>query len=62
MDFKAERNQRQIGYLALVVGLIAVAGGVFGIWMQGRMRYDGTPLHSVADVLCPEEISAWRRW
>jgi hypothetical protein len=56
IDVKSERSQRQIGYLALVAGLIAVAGGVFGVWMQGRTMYDDTPLHIIADVLCPDEI------
>ena len=56
IDLKSERSQRQIGQLVLVAGLIAVAGGVIGIWMQGRTMYDGTPLHLIHDVLCPEDV------
>lgn len=56
IDFKSERSQRQIGYLGLVGGLIAAAGGIFGVWMQGRTMYDGESLVNIADVLCPQEI------
>ena len=56
MDIRSERIQRQIGYLVLVAGVISVAGGVIGFWMQGRAMYDGTPLHLIYDVLCPEDI------
>ncbi|HAO77769.1 MAG TPA: hypothetical protein DCQ92_02105 [Verrucomicrobia subdivision 3 bacterium] len=55
-DIKSERCQRQIGYLALAAGLIAVAGGLFGLWIQGRTMYEGTSLHMIADVLCPGDI------
>jgi hypothetical protein len=58
IDFESERSQRQIGYLVLVTGGIAAAGGIFGLWMQGRIMYDGTSLHMIADVLCPEDIYA----
>jgi hypothetical protein len=58
VDVKSDRSQRQIGYFALVVGLIAAAGGIFGLWIQGRIMYDGTPLHTTADVLCFEDIFA----
>ncbi len=56
IDLKSERSQRQIGYLLLGAGLIAVAGGVFGVWMQGRTMYEGTPLHLIYDALCPEDV------
>ena len=56
IDIKSDRSQRQLGYFALVVGLITTAGGIFGLWMQGRIMYDGTPLHTIADVLCLEDV------
>lgn len=58
IDIKSDRSQRQIGYFTLVVGLITAAGGIFGLWMQGRIMYDGTPLHTIADVLCFQDIYA----
>ncbi len=58
IDFKSERSQRQIGYLALIGGLIAIAGGIFGVWMQGRAMYSGDSLVNIADVLCPQDIYA----
>ena len=56
MKIISEQNQRQFAWVALVFGLLMTAGGVFGIWMQGRMMYDGTPLHTIYDVLCLEEV------
>ena len=56
VEFKSERSQRQVGYVALIGGLTAVAGGIFGVWMQGRTMYEGDSLVNIADVLCPEEI------
>ena len=55
-DLKSERSQRQIGYLALIGGLIAIVGGIFGVWVQGRAMYSGDSLVNIADVLCPQEI------
>jgi hypothetical protein len=56
IDFKSERSQRQIGYLALIGGLTAGAGGIFGVWMQGRTMYSGDSLVNIADALCPQDI------
>ena len=56
IEFVSERNKRQFAWLALIAGLIIVAGGVFGIWMQGRTMYDDTPLHLVYDYLCLNEV------
>ena len=56
IDVKSERSRRQIGYLALIAGLIAFAGGIFGLWIQGRIMYDGDSLVTIADVWTPQEI------
>jgi len=56
IDFKSERSQRQIGYLALIGGCVAITDGFFGLWMQGRTMYEGDSLLSIADSLCPEDI------
>ena len=53
IEFVSERNKRQFAYLVLVAGWIAVAGVFFGLWMQGRMMYDGDSLVNIANVLCP---------
>jgi len=56
IDLKSERSQRLISYLVLFTGVVVVAGGVFGIWMQGRTMYNDMPLHVIYDVLCPEDV------
>ena len=52
----SEKDQRIVAWIALILGVLATAAGVFGIWMQGRGMYEGTSLREVYDSLCFSEV------
>jgi hypothetical protein len=52
----SEKDQRVVAWIALILGALASAAGVFGIWMQGIGMYAGIPLHLVYDNLCFSEV------
>lgn len=58
MEIMSDKNQRQLAWLLLTTGVLALAAGFIGLWMQGRMMYDGSSLRNIADCLCFQDVFA----
>ena len=55
-DSKTEKGQRQIAWLVLFYGLLLMAGGLFGVWVQGLFWDVATNYLVMADQLLHSEV------
>ena len=56
LDSKTEKGQRQIAWLILFYGLLLIAGGLFGVWMQEMFWDVSTDYLVMADQLLHSEV------